>query len=54
MECRRIIIDGKEWNVEELKLKMKKAVELRKTNEENEYIKPSVKQEKVKIYVEDF
>jgi len=29
-----MISDGKEWNVEELKLKMKKAKELGKKNEE--------------------
>ena len=50
----KIISDGKEWNIEELKLKMKKANELGKKNEGKEYKKPSVKQERVKKYVEDF
>ena len=38
----KIINDGKEWNIEELKLKMKKAKELAKKNEGKEYKKPSV------------
>jgi hypothetical protein len=50
----KIISDGKEWNIEELKLKMKKAKELGKKNEGKELKKPSVKQERVKKYVEDF
>ena len=50
----KIINDGKEWNIEELKLKMKKAKELGKKNEGKEYKKPSVKKEIVKKYVEDF
>ena len=33
----KIINDGKEWNVEELKIKMKKANELGKKNEGKEY-----------------
>ena len=33
----KIISDGKEWNIEELKLKMKKAKELGKKNEGKEY-----------------
>ncbi len=39
----KIINDGKEWNIEELKIKMKKAKELEKKNEGKEYKKPSVK-----------
>jgi hypothetical protein len=35
----KIISDGKEWNVEELKLRMKKAKELGKKNEGKEYKK---------------
>jgi len=35
----KIISDGKEWNVEELKLKMKKAKDLGKKNEGKEYKK---------------
>jgi len=35
----KITSDGKEWNVEELKLKMKKAKELGKKNEGKEYKK---------------
>ena len=37
----KIISDGKEWNVEELKIKMKKANELGKKNEGKEYKKKS-------------
>ena len=37
----KIINNGKEWNIEELKLKMKKANELRKKNEGKEYKKKS-------------
>jgi hypothetical protein len=50
----KIIDNGKEWNIQELKIKMKKAKELGKKNEGKEYKKPSVKQERVKKYVEDF
>ena len=50
----KIISDGKEWNVEELKIKMKKAKELGKKNEGKEFKKPSVKKEIVKTYVENF
>ena len=35
----KIISDGKEWNIEELKLKMKKSNELGKKNEGKEYKK---------------
>ena len=35
----KIISDGKEWNIEELKLKMKKAKDLRKKNQGKEYKK---------------
>ena len=41
----KIISDGKEWNIEELKLKMKKAKELGKKNEGKEYKKPSMRLE---------
>ena len=41
----KIINDGKEWNVEELKLKLKKAKELGKKNEGKEYKKPSMRLE---------
>ena len=41
----KIISDGKEWNVEELKIKMKKAKELGKKNEGKEYKKPSMRLE---------
>ena len=37
----KIISDGKEWNIEELKLKMKKAKDLGKKNEGKEYKKIS-------------
>ena len=39
----KIISDGKEWNIEELKLKMKKAKELGKKNEGKEYKKEKSK-----------
>ena len=38
----KIISDGKEWNIEELKLKMKKAKELGKKNEGKEYKKKTI------------
>ena len=41
----KIINDGKEWNIEELKLKMKKAKELGKKNEGKVYKKPSMRLE---------
>ena len=41
----KIISDGKEWNIEELKLRMKKAKELGKKNEGKEYKKPSMRLE---------
>ena len=41
----KIISDGKEWNIEELKLKMKKAKDLGKKNEGKEYKKPSMRLE---------
>ena len=37
----KIVSDGKEWNIEELKLKMKKAKELGKKNDGKEYKKKS-------------
>ena len=50
----KIISDGKEWNIEELKIRMKKANELGKKNKGKELKKPAVKKEQVKKYVEDF
>ncbi len=41
----KITSKGKEWNVEELKLKMKKAKELGKKNEGKEYKKPNMRLE---------
>jgi hypothetical protein len=41
----KIISAGKEWNIEELKFKMKKAKELGKKNEGKEYNKPSMRLE---------
>ena len=45
----KIINDGKEWNTEELKLKMKKAKELGKKNEGKEYKKEMTKDKAAKI-----
>ena len=45
----KIINDGKEWNIEELKLKMKKAKELGKKNEGKEYKKEINKDKAAKI-----
>jgi Asp-tRNA(Asn)/Glu-tRNA(Gln) amidotransferase C subunit len=45
----KIISDGKEWNIEELKLKMKKAKELGKKNEGKEYKKEMTKDKAAKI-----
>ena len=45
----KIISDGKEWNIEELKLKMKKSKELSKTNEGKEYKKGMTKDKAAKI-----
>ena len=45
----KIISDGKEWNVEELKIKMKKSKELSKTNEGKEYKKGMTKDKAAKI-----
>ena len=39
----KIISDGKEWNVEELKIRMKKAKDLSKKNEGKEYKKQNMK-----------
>jgi hypothetical protein len=41
----KIISDGKKWNVEELKLRMKNSKELGKKNEGKEYKKPSMRLE---------
>ena len=45
----KIISDGKEWNVEELKLKMKKAKELGKKNEGKDYKKQMTKDKAAKV-----
>ena len=44
----KIIDNGKEWNIEELKLKMKKAKELGKKNEGKEYKKEMTKDKAAK------
>ena len=46
----KIISDGKEWNVEELKIKMKKAKDLGKKNEGKEY-KKKTENKILKTYV---
>ena len=38
----KIISDGKEWNIEELKIRMKKSKDLSKKNEGKEFKKPNV------------
>jgi hypothetical protein len=45
----KIIDNGKEWNIEELKLKMKKAKDLGKKNEGKEYKKVMTKDKAAKI-----
>ncbi len=45
----KIIDDGKEWNIEELKIKMKKAKELGKKNEGKVYKKEMTKDKAAKI-----
>ena len=45
----KIISDGKEWNIEELKIRMKKAKELGKKNEGKEYKKEMTKDKAAKI-----
>ena len=49
----KIISDGKEWNIEELKLKMKKAKELGKKNEGKEYKKQMPKDKASKIITKE-
>ena len=49
----RIISDGKEWNVEELKIKMKKAKELGKKNEGKEYKKQMTKDKAAKVITKE-
>ena len=49
----KIISDGKEWNVEELKLKMKKAKELGKKNEGKEYKKQMTKDKAAKVITKE-
>ena len=46
----KIINDGKEWNVEDLKLKLKKVKEMGKTNEGKEF-KKNLKYKILKSYV---
>ena len=48
----KIISDGKEWNIEELKLKMKKAKELGQKNKEKEYKKEMTK-DKTKVITKE-
>jgi hypothetical protein len=45
----RIISDGKQWNIEELKIKMKKSKELGKKNDGKEYKKEMTKDKAAKI-----
>ena len=49
----KIISDGKEWNVEELKLKMKKAKDLGKKNEGKEYKKAMTNDKAAKIITKE-
>jgi predicted metallo-beta-lactamase superfamily hydrolase len=49
----KIISDGKEWNVEELKIKMKKAKELGKKNEGKEYKKKTNIDEKFRKFKDE-
>ena len=49
----KIISDGKEWNVEELKIKMKKAKEVGRKNEGKEYKKKMPKDEAAKIITKE-
>ena len=49
----KIISDGKEWNVEELKIKMKRAKELGKKNEGKEYKKDMTKDKAAKVITKE-
>ena len=49
----KIINDGKEWNIEELKLKMKKAKDLGKKNEGKEYKKQIPKDKAANIITKE-
>ena len=49
----KIISDGKEWNIEELKLKMKKAKGLGKKNKGKEYKKEMTKDKAAKIITKE-
>ena len=49
----KIISDGKEWNVEELKLRMKKSKELGKKNEGKEYKKEMTKDKAAKVITKE-
>ena len=49
----KIISDGKEWNIEELKLKMKKAKDLGKKNEGKVYKKKNNKDEKFRKFKDE-
>ena len=49
----KIISDGKEWNIEELKIRMKKSKELGKKNEGKEYKKEMTKDNAAKIITKE-
>ena len=49
----KIINDGKEWNIEELKLKMKKAKDLGKKNEGKEYKKEMTKDKAANVITKE-
>ncbi len=49
----KIIDNGKEWNIEELKIKMKKSKELGKKNEGKEYKKEMTKDKAAKIITKE-
>jgi len=49
----KIINDGKEWNIEELKIRMKKAKDLSKKNEGKEYKKEMTKDKAAKIITKE-
>ena len=49
----KIIDNGKEWNIEELKLKMKKAKDLGKKNEGKEYKKEMTNDKAAKIITKE-
>ena len=49
----KIINDGKEWNVEELKIRMKKSKDLSKKNEGKEYKKKTSRDEKFRKFKDE-